>query len=467
MGTASGRARRGVPALLAAAGLASVLTFAGTAVPAAAAGPGLYGWGSNIWGTVGNGTLNEAHSPVPDTLPAGAARIAAGGADGAAVLSDGRLAMWGQNAFATIGDGTTATRPSPVVVPGLTGIVQAAPGIDHTLALDSGGTVWSWGSNVYGQLGNGTTNSATGSNPTPVPVPGLTAVVQVANGSQYSLALRSDGTVWAWGENTSGQLGDGTIADQDRAGQVPGLTGITRIAAGGSTSYAVGAGGTLYAWGDNTAGQLGNGTAAGYSAAPVTVPGLTGVTAVVAGPDETLALVGSPGTVWSWGQNRSGTAGDGTIATRPTPAPISLTGVTQIATSPTLSAAVLTSGRLMTWGNNVSGGLGQGSSGNSVHPTPALVPALTGVTQVAVASGNGLAIGSAAPKVPSLIGQTQAEAASTLQAAGFTLGRVAQVVDLTCEFIGEVKSQSPAAGTFAQPGTAVSISIGKPGGKCL
>ena len=95
------------------------------------------------------------------------------------------------------------------------------------------------------------------------------------------------------------------------------------------------------------------------------------------------------------------------------------------------------------------------------------VRTLAGVTQVALSNNSVLAIGSPAPRVPSVIGQSQSEAAQTLQAAGFVLGRVATVVDITCEYLGEVKSQSPAAGTFDPLGTSVSISIGKAGGKCL
>jgi hypothetical protein len=105
--------------------------------------------------------------------------------------------------------------------------------------------------------------------------------------------------------------------------------------------------------------------------------------------------------------------------------------------------------------------------GHASTTTPALVPALAGVTRVAAADFSGLAAGSPAPRIPSVIGDVQATATADLQAAGLTVGRVATVVDLTCEYIGVVKTQSPAAGSFAQPGTAVSLAIGKAGGKCL
>jgi alpha-tubulin suppressor-like RCC1 family protein len=354
------------------------------------------------------------------------------------------------------------------VVPGLTGITEMAVGFDHMLALDSGGTVWSWGDNTEGELGNGTTSGVAGSNPTPVPVPGLTGVTQIAAGVRYSLALRSDGTVWAWGWNNDGQLGDGTTVDRNRPERLAGLTGVTRLIAGDHTSYALKVGGTLLAWGDNSGGLLGNGTTTGISAVPVAVPGLAGVTSVSTSAGGTLAVAGAAGTMWSWGTNYNGQLGNGTTTPRYSPAPTSLTGVTQVSSGVQAQAAVMSSGQVMTWGDDQLQALGRASrSGAAIDPTPAPLTTLAAVTQAAVGVNSGLSIGRPAPRVPSVIGQTQAEAAQTLQAGGYTLGRVAFIVDLTCEYIGEVKTQSPAAGSIAAPGTSVSVGIGKPGGKCL
>ena len=212
---ATGVRRRGLGAFFAAAGTIAVM-IAGAATPAAAsssaagasaaaqalAPPSLFVWGGNPFGDLGIGSSgNQEDAPISLALP-GAIRQIASGSDytHAAVLTNGTVATWGGNMFGQIGDGTTTERDSPYVVPGLTGITQVAIG-EHALALDTSGTVWSWGDNNSGQLGNGTTSQIPGSNRTPVPIPGLTGVIRVVAGDYYSLALRSDGTVWAWGEN--------------------------------------------------------------------------------------------------------------------------------------------------------------------------------------------------------------------------------------------------------------------------
>jgi Regulator of chromosome condensation (RCC1) repeat len=154
-------------------------------------------------------------------------------------------------------------------------IPTVAGGVSHSLALRSDGTVWAWGDNSKGQLGDGTVTSR----PTPVQVTALTAVTAVASGASHSLALRSDGTVWAWGDNSKGQFGDGTTTFSSTPVQVTGVTGITALAAGRSHSLALCNDGTVWAWGDNLEGQLGDATNT-VRLTPVQVTGLTGITAI-------------------------------------------------------------------------------------------------------------------------------------------------------------------------------------------
>jgi Regulator of chromosome condensation (RCC1) repeat/Carboxypeptidase regulatory-like domain len=139
---------------------------------------------------------------------------------------------------------------------------------NFTVFLKGDGTVWAWGSNSNGQLGNGTTTDSS----TPVQVSGLSGVTAVAAGSAHAIALKGDGTVWAWGSNSNGQLGNGTTTDSSTPVQVSGLSGVTAVAAGSAYTIALKGDGTVWAWGSNSNGQLGNGTTDSLS--PVPVPGL-------------------------------------------------------------------------------------------------------------------------------------------------------------------------------------------------
>jgi len=196
--------------------------------------------------------------------------------------------------------------------------VQIAGGGHHSLALRNDGTVWAWGRNNYGQLGDGTTTERH----TPVQVANLTGVQAIAGGFSHSLALRSDGTVWAWGRNSKGQLGDGTTTNRTTPVQVLNLTGVQAIAGGFFHSLALKSDGTVWAWGYNHFGQLGDGTTANRTI-PVQVADLTGVQAIAAGSDHSLALR-NDGTVWAWGWNYLGQLGDGTTANRSIPVQVQL-----------------------------------------------------------------------------------------------------------------------------------------------
>jgi alpha-tubulin suppressor-like RCC1 family protein len=330
---------------------------------------GQLGNGISLGGTTGYGTA--APVQVKDTtgtsILSNISAVATGDSHALALQNDGTLWAWGNNGNGRLGDGTTASfQVLPVQVSGFgsgSGVVAISAGIVHSLALKSDGSVWAWGFNGSGQLGDGTTTPR----PTPVQVSGLGAgsgVVAIAAGTNFSFALKADGTVWAWGANFGGQLGDGTFNQRVTPVQVKApsgtgfLSGITAIAANGS-AYGLKSDGTVWAWGNNGAGELGDGTTTTRSL-PVQVLGaggtgfLTGATAVAAGALHGGALL-SDGTVWNWGQG----LGIGNDQFNNTPYPVQAT-LTQ--------AVAIAAG----------GTLGEPAGGHSMALVPMTVPVVTG-----------------------------------------------------------------------------------------
>jgi alpha-tubulin suppressor-like RCC1 family protein len=202
----------------------------------------------------------------------------------------------------------------------------------------------------------------------------------ITSGEWFSCALLGDGTVQCWGANNAGQLADGTTVDRSVPAAVPGLTGVTAITSGWSHECALLSDQTVRCWGWNPYGQLGNGTINNVNTAPVTVTGLTGVTAIAAGFGHTCALR-NDGTVACWGWNGSGQLGDGTTTDKITPVVVpGLSGVTAIATGASHSCALLATGGERCWGRNVYGQLGDGTSIN--RSSPVTVPGVSGVTAI-------------------------------------------------------------------------------------
>src|ERR1700730_10851209 len=283
--------------------------------------------------------------------------LSPGCAHAAVNTTPGSLVAWGGNYLGALGDGTTTDRTSPVPVTGLgSGVVAMAGGYEFGLALKSDGSVMAWGDNENGRLGDGTTTNRL----FPVAVVGLTSgVVSVAAGAGHSLALKSDVTVVAWGYNAFGQLGDGTAADSASPVVVSGLSGVVAIAGGGRHSLALKSDGTVWAWGDNGAGELGDGTGLNQFS-PVMVSGLSGVVAVAGGFEHSMA-VKSDGTLWTWGWNNRGQLGDGSMTNRLAPVTVpGLSGVVGVAGGFEHSVALKSDGSVLAWGDNFYGQLGDG-----------------------------------------------------------------------------------------------------------
>ena len=344
-------------------------------------------------GCASSGTATAAYtvsSGVVATTPPAAAGVAAAPYDSLAVKADGTMFGWGNNGYGELGSNLTGLQSTPVPVKDSSGVaaltnvrasVLGTPTFgSFSVAVKNDGTVWAWGANGNGQLGDGTLNPRT----LPGQVPGLSGIVAIAAGGGHALAVDGTGHVWAWGLNANGQIGNNsTTSPVMSPTPVSGLPlTIVAVAAGTSHSFALASDGTIWAWGYNGYGQLGDGTAT-QRLTPVRTE-LTGVKFVASGDYHGLAVT-TAGTVWAWGSNASGQLGDGTVTTRYLPAPVnSLTGITRVAGGNAHSLAVRSDGTAWAWGYAYYGQVGDGTTGDASYNrlTPVQVSGLTGITAV-------------------------------------------------------------------------------------
>jgi alpha-tubulin suppressor-like RCC1 family protein len=408
--TATGRMVLGAvfAVLLGAAGIAVLAGSArgGVVSSSVARIPGnVWAWGQGGHGELGNGSAGNSDVPVAVSNLSGVVAVAAGtgraGYTGYALRSDGTVWAWGLGAEGELGNGSTQQSSNvPVQVRGLTHVVAIAAGQYEGYALRSDGSVWAWGSGGSGELGNGKQTS-TYASAVPVKVHNLAHVVAIAAAGATGYALRRNGTVWAWGYGYEGQFGNGRIGSSPLAVEVEmpvekdKRTHVVAIAEGGrGTGYALRSDGTVFAWGRGDAGELGNGRDSN-SDAPVRVRKLTRVRAIAAGNGTAYALR-KDGTVWAWGDNGTGELGNGsTGSASDVPVEVhNLAGVVAIAGGNGTGYAVDSNKSVWGWGDGSLGALGTGAC-----PTPAscvvdnapvqVSSQLTGV--VAIAGGGEMA----------------------------------------------------------------------------
>jgi alpha-tubulin suppressor-like RCC1 family protein len=386
---------------------------------------GVWAFGHNDHGQLGDGGTTDRKTPVQVGGLAAASAIAAGWRHSLALQADGTVRAWGDNGYGQLGDGTTTQRANPVAVSGLAGVTAIAAGGDQSLALKNDGTVWYWGGL---------------SGATPLRMPGLAGIVAIAAGKGFALALGGDGTLWGWGDNSHGQLGDSLAIGGYSATplQIMTLDGVLSLRAGGSHAAVLKQDGTVWSWGLDGNGQLGDGiltdycvprtiagiadaaavAAGGYSHAlvlgqdgsvwaigttrlaaasgsaldttsPLRVAGIAGASAIAAGANHSLVL-GQDGTVWAWGLNDAGQVGDGGTESRGAPAQLSgLAGITAIAAGDSHSLALQQDGTVWSWGGNDSGQLGDGGATN--RNTPARIAGLADVVAIAAGRWHSLA----------------------------------------------------------------------------
>lgn len=326
-------------------------------------------WGRNSSGGVGDGTTVERYTPVDAAgITSGARAVAAGGEHTCALSTAGAVKCWGGNSDGQLGDGTSTDRYNGVTPSGLgSGAVAVATGDSHTCALTESAGIKCWGDNSNGQLGDG----AYVDRYTPVTGGGLTSgVAAIAAGGEHTCALNTAGAVKCWGDNSNGQLGDGTFVDRYTPVPAGGLTsGVAAIAAGGNHTCALTGAGAVKCWGDNSDGQLGDGTIVDRSTAVDTSGLASGVTAISAGEKHTCAIT-SAGAALCWGDNGDGRLGDGTNVDRYTPVSVSgiTSGAVEISTGGSHTCAVLSSGSPWCWGDNAWGRLGDGTTVDRYTP---------------------------------------------------------------------------------------------------
>ncbi len=398
----------------------------------------LYAWGAGTSGQLGQ-SGNTAHQSNPVPIPGTWTYVTAGFSSGHGIKADGTFWAWGANDKGQLGIGNTTNQTAPVKVNndqdwtavycatytavicksngsiwgcgyngfGELGIGSASPtlqsslrevrtsgsliywagmdaGFNHNLAVKSDGTLWSWGNNTSGQLGNGNTTSQ----PVAAKIGNNQSWVGVSAGKGHSLAIRADGTVFAWGNNGNGQLGYISGATQTDPLMVGTDNDWTSISAGDGFSFGLKANGTLWAWGKNDKGQLGNNSNTGQNM-PVQIAG-TGWVSVAAGGRHTLALKAN-GTLWSWGDNSDGQLGIGNNTDYNTPQQVGGDNKwTSIAAGDAYSLALRNDGTIWAWGNNANGQLGQGNTVSSNQPVQ--IGAATDWIRIAAGDAHAVAV---------------------------------------------------------------------------
>jgi alpha-tubulin suppressor-like RCC1 family protein len=333
-------------------------------------GGGVKCWGRNDEGQLGDGTTTSSGTPVSVERLADAVAVSVGRYHSCAVIADGTVQCWGDNSSRQVGDPDVvgSSVPSPFPVYNLTGIVAVTCGDFYTCALNVTGAVQCWGENGAGQLGNGTTDAVHGVDEVVKDDKReLAPVRSISAGGAHTCGVDAVGTVHCWGDNSNGELGDGTFTERDGAVSIVMADGLAARTTGAGSSHtcAVASDGTAQCWGTNYSGQLGGGTTLLYRKYPGDVVNLTGinlVTRVAGGGSSACALLAN-GTLQCWAGNVDGQLGIGTNTNSFSPVAVTgLSSASSVAAGAAHTCAVLADGTGWCWGSDSSGQLGDSSS---------------------------------------------------------------------------------------------------------
>jgi len=319
----------------------------------------LWAWGENRKGQLGDGTTKNRLFPVQIGFASDWKFIAVGQFHSMALKTNGSLFTWGLNSNGQLGDGTTHKRLSPVHIGTASDWKQIAAGTAHSMAIKSNGDLWTWGDNTWGQLGDGSTTEKK----VPSSVPGMTGCIQVEGGATFTMILKSQDQYCTTGNNAHGQLGDGTTTNRTafRCIDIQPVLPIAKISVGFDHTLLLKPDGTLWAWGNNQFGQLGDSSTENRST-PVQIGKNKDWKDITAGYYHSMALK-TNGTIWTWGANGSGQLGDGTNTDRSFPAQMGTSNDwAQVIAGDTHCLALKTDGTLWAWGWNLYGQCGDGTT---------------------------------------------------------------------------------------------------------
>jgi alpha-tubulin suppressor-like RCC1 family protein len=344
----------------------------------------LYLWGRNNFGQVGDNTTATRSTPRQEfTSDSNWQRISVGTQHAAAIKTDGTLWTWGDNTSGQLGDNTIVHKSTPKQFNISGGIIfgwkQISCGNGHTVALANDGTLWCWGRNSYGQVGDNTTQPRSTPRQISAGATGITGWTQVSAGAFHTVAIRNDGTLWSWGYNYYGVVGDNTSGNlANRLTPRQELTSSTNwrqvnFSSGSYTTSAIKTDGTLWCWGYNAAGQVGDNTILNRSTPRQISAGASRITGwkQTSSSLNNTAAIRTDGTLWVWGRNSYGQVGDNTAGStiyRSTPIQ-EFTGSNnwkQVSTGSANTIGLKTNGTLWVWGDNNNGQVGDNTNSGGV-----------------------------------------------------------------------------------------------------